>query len=217
MIKRIITTSLLGLSFSLPVHAGAIGNPTPVPTSSFYMGAYGGYGTIDGSYKQDGNVTQGRLSLGWYTPPYYSILFGAEVGVQSGNTWRLDASPELIQTIGGLPIQATLKPFVNVLLTAKYQLPATNPLSIIVKGGIAYRQLQLLERSSDQDTLNKVNGEFQGGLGYNLTEHVILTMLYQGIYSANNAGANLNSVGDVTIANIPMQQAGFLGVEYSFL
>lgn len=216
MIKKLFTTSLLGLSFSLPVSAGTMGNVTPMPTSSFYLGAYGGYGTIDGGYKQDGNVTQGRLSLGWHTPLYNSLLFGAEVGVQSGNTWRLDASPELIEVAGGLPIQATLKPFVDVLLTAKYQLPS-NPLSIIAKGGIAYRQLQFLDRSSDQDTLNQVNGEFQGGLGYNLTQHVMLTAFYQGIYRSNNAGAYLNSVGDVTIANIPTQQAGFLGVEYSFL
>lgn len=215
MIRKIVATSLIGLACSFPAHAGTMGE-THVPCSSFYMGAFGGYGVVEGALNDDGNVTQGRLTFGWRGPEFYNILWGAELGVQSGNTMRLSAPPALIAAAGDLPLQSVLKPFPDVLVTAKFQFPTAMPLSVIAKGGIAYRQLQFLDRSSARDTLNKVNGEFQGGLGMNVTDHVMLTAFYQGIYSTNTAGAALNSVGDVTISNIPTQQAGFLGVEYSF-
>lgn len=87
----------------------------------------------------------------------------------------------------------------------------------ILKGGIAYRQLQLNDRTSTyNDYLNKINGEFQAGLGVNITKHVMLNAFYQGIYSNNNANVYLDSAGNTPISHIPTQQAGFLGVEYSF-
>jgi len=217
MIKKTLILSLLGLSCSLPAISGTMGNVNSTPASSmFYVGGFGGYGVTDGAYGQDGNFTQGRLTLGVHGMNYKKLLLGAELGVQSGNTMRLSASPDVINAAGALPIQSTLKPLLDALVTVKYQLPTANPISAILKGGIAYRQLQLNDRTSSEDNLNKVNGEFQGGLGYNITEHVMLTAMYQGIYSASNAGLSLNSLGDVTLSHIPTQQAGFLGVEYSF-
>ena len=143
-------------------------------------------------------------------------MLGAELGVQSGNTMRLNASQDIIDAAGELPIQSTLKPFVDALITVQYQFHPSRPLFAILKGGIAYRQLQLNDRSSSQDSLSKVNGEFQAGLGFGVTENIRITALYQGIYSTSNPGIALNSVSDVTISHIPTQQAGLLGVEYCF-
>jgi opacity protein-like surface antigen len=220
MIKKNLALSLLSLSCSLPITAGTMGSihPTSAPYSPlFYVGAFGGYGAIDGAEGQYGRFTQGRLTLGFHGIDFKNILLGAELGVQSGNSMRLSANADLIELTGGLPIQATLKPFFDALVTAKYRFQTRHPLSAIIKGGIAYRQLQLDNRSSSRDSLSKVNGEFQAGLGYNITEHVMLTAMYQGIYSGSKAHVRLNSLGDVTISRIPTQQAGFLGVEYSFL
>jgi hypothetical protein len=86
----------------------------------------------------------------------------------------------------------------------------------IVKAGIAYRQLQLEDRTSPSDSLQQVNGELQVGLGYKLTDHATLTAFYQGIYAGGNAGVSTDATGDNTyISRIPTQQAGFLGIEYS--
>jgi hypothetical protein len=76
--------------------------------------------------------------------------------------------------------------------------------------------MQLQDRSSGSDTLGKVNGEFQGGLGYDITDHMRVSVMYQGIYNTSNAGISIDSVGDVSISQIPTQQAGLLGFTYSF-
>jgi len=217
MIKKKLASSLLGITCSLPVMAGTMGNINqPTPSPMFYVGAFGGYGTVDGAYHQDGNVTQGRLTLGLHAKNYNKLTLGAELGVQSGNTMRLNESQDIINATGGLPAQSTLKPFVDALITVQYKFHPNRPLFAVLKGGIAYRQLQLEDRTSSQDSLNKVNGEFQAGLGVNVTENVRITALYQGIYSTSNTGIGLNSVGDVTLSQIPTQQAGLFGVEYCF-
>jgi len=221
-IKVHLTATLVCLSFALPGFAhssykGESSKPIVEATTPAWlsMGAYGGYGNVNGGYKNDGQVTQGRLTLGAHAADYKFLSFGVEAGVQSGNDMRLSARSSVISTAGGLPIQSTLKPLVDLLITVKGQLSTDYPLVGILKGGIAYRQLQLNDRSSSQDGLRKVNGELQVGLGYNVTRHAMLTVFYQGIYAGGNAGVSINSVGDVTLTRIPTQQAGFLGLEYS--
>lgn len=224
MIKTSVGLGLLCLSCAFPVAAGSMGDATSATFPSLYVGALGGYGVIDGAIKQDGQMAQARLSLGVRAPhAYQNTLVGLELGIQSGNTMRLSASNELILLTGDLPIQATLNPVLDALLTLKYQVHPDHPLALIVKGGIAYRQLHLNDRTSTQDTLSKVNGEFQAGLGYQLTKHVQFTLMYQGIYSTNDTNAqyvsleenDLLNIGYTAIANIPTQQAGFLGIEYT--
>lgn len=183
--------------------------------SIFSVGAYGGYGFVNGAYKQDGQVALARLNLGIKAVEEQNIIFGLEAGVQSGNNMRLNASDDFIAATGGLPIQSTLKPLVDFLITAKMQILNEIPLFVTLKGGVAFRQLVLNDRSSSQDAIKKFNGEVQAGLAYNFTNHLAIASFYQGIYSGNNAGLAINSVGDVTISRIPTQQAGFLGLEYS--
>lgn len=220
MIKK-IALHVLGLSVSISACAGTLGEEHISSFLPLSIGAYGGYGHVDGGYKQDGNVAQGRLALGLHVKEYNvkhlnALSLGVEAGVQSGNTMRLSANQVIIDNAGGLPVQAVLKPMIDALVTVKGHFNPTLPFSYIFKGGIAYRQLQFENRVSSHDTLNKVNGEFQAGLGYSVTDHVTLTALYQGIYSTNQADVQPNSVGDLTVSNIPTQQAGFLGVEYLF-
>jgi hypothetical protein len=222
-LKKHLTVSLVCLSFALPTFAHNnphkdYKNQTPAgwwSPSRLYMGAYGSYGVIDGGYQHDGQASQGRLSLGLRAAEFNCLSFGLEAGVQSGNDMRLTASTALIDATGGLPIQATLKPFLDLLVTVKAHLLEDHPLFGILKGGIAYRQLQLVDRSSAQGDLQRVNGEVQAGLGYNITDHAMLTAFYQGIYAGGSAGVGLNAAGDVTLSRIPTQQAGFLGLEYS--
>jgi hypothetical protein len=214
---RKILPIIICLSFSLQVSASPLSNGDSNwwSPSRLSLGAYGGYGNVSGAYKQDGQVTQDRLALGLRVAEYSFLSFGAEAGVQSGNTMRLAASSTLINTAGGLPIESTLKPLLDLLVTVKSQILSNHPLFGILKGGVAYRQLVLNDRSSTRDGLQKLNGELQAGLSYKLTDHATLTAFYQGIYSGANAGLTLSTVGDVSISRIPTQQAGFVGIEYS--
>ena len=217
MLKKLLVTSLLGLSCTFAAYSGTMGDATIKPAPLFYVGGYGGYGSVLGGYKNDGNVTLGRFALGVHAKQYRKWMLGGEVGVQSGNTMRLSASPAVVDPVTGLPPQAVLKPLLDLLFTVKAQALANKPIYYILKGGIAYRQFQLEDRTvSDGDGLSNVTGEFQAGLGLNITEHVFLNAFYQGIYSNRNAGVTLDSARNTPIAHIPTQQAGFLGVEYSF-
>ena len=215
--KKQYINSLIASFFSCSLFAGGMGTIEQTsPLVHFYGGAAGGYGNVDGAYKQDGNVAQARLDLGVRFNAYHHVNFGAEIGVQTGNTMRLNASPAIIANSGGLPIQSTLKPLLDLLGTVKGPIFTNFPLAYVLKGGIAYRQLQLEDRTSAHDYLSQVNGEFQAGLNYDITKHLAITAFYQGIYNTNNAGISLDATGDTSILHIPTQQSGFLGLEYSF-
>lgn len=181
--------------------------------SWLYVGAYGGYGVISGMIDSDGEVAQARFAIGAESPQWACMIFGGEAGIQSGNTMRLKASQAIIDDAGGLPIQTTLKPFVDALATFKWRF--IDPFSLIIKGGIAYRQLQFEDRTSDRDSLKRINAEVQGGFSYQLNPRARLIAYYQRIFSRANAKVELESNSDVTIGEIPTQQGGFIGIEYS--
>ncbi len=221
--KKTLSLGLVCLSCSLPLIAGTMSDISTL--SPVYMGVYGGYGTIDGEIGQDGNFTQFRLSLGARGPwTYKNTQVGAELGVQWGNTMRLSVSEELSALNSYLPFSVTLKPIIDALITLKYQFQPNSPLDLLLKGGIAYRQMQFNDMTSPKDHLSKVNGEFQAGLSYHLSQHAEITAVYQGIYSSSNAGVRYTvsstsgyyDTGYFTLSQIPTQQAGFLGIEYTF-
>lgn len=215
---KLVSTTLIGLCCTFSVTAGTMGNMATQPSSPLlYVGGYGGYGTVSGGYKNDGNVAQGRFTLGIHAKQYQQWMLGGEIGVQSGNTMRLATSSTVIDPTTALLPQATLKPLLDLLFTVKGSILPDRPFYYMLKGGIAYRQLQLDDRTSTYGVgLSNVAGEFQAGFGVNITKHVLLNAFYQGIYSNNNAGVYINNEGNTPISHIPTQQAGFLGVEYSF-
>ena len=186
MRKNVITSCLLGLSCTLPVFAGTMGDTQTSSLSPVYMGAYGGYGAFSRNGVSGASSALGRLTLGVNAKQYKNWMFGGEVGVQSGSNHG--------------NFGYVVKPLVDLLFTVKGKLVEESPYFYILKGGIAYRQ-----SSNYFYDVNQVSGEFQGGLGYQLTEHAALTALYQGIYANGNA-----------YSNIPTQQAGLLGIDYRF-
>jgi len=218
--KPVFLFCLLGLSslFAKDPSRTAKNQPTSKDTSQkvsrVYAGGYAGYGTINGMYSQDGQYTQYRLTLG--VDAYYckDWAFGFEGGVQSGNYSAIDFDDVLLAPSGGLYPEVILKPFLDALAVIRWNF--VSDWSLIVKGGIAYRQLHFTDRTSPKDYLNTVAGEFQGGFGYQLTKHARLVGLYQGIYSQNSLGCYLDSNNDVLMKHIPTQQAGLFGVEYHF-
>lgn len=212
MIKKTLVIFGVGLCFSLPIRAESA-DPSQSTATPIYFGVAMGYGTLNGGIAQDGNFAQGRFLLGVPVKEYSGFLFSAELGLQSANSMRLSASSGTIQTAGGSPIQSTLKPVLDLLVTVKGQFKPDSAWYYFVKGGVAYRQLQLDDRTSSQDTLDRLNAELQAGLGYKLTNQMRITVFYQGIYGGPDAGVGLDSGQNITLARIPTQQAGFLGLE----
>jgi hypothetical protein len=182
--------------------------------SRVYVGGYGGYGQIDGMYSNNGQYAQYRFTFGvdGYRCPKWVI--GFEAGVQSGTLAQASASQADISTAGGLNPEAYLTPLIDALAVIRWNF--VKNYSLIMKGGLAYRQLQLTDRYSSKDMIQYVYGEFQGGFGYQLTKHARIVALYQGIFSKNSLGLTLNSNNDFIVNHIPTQQAGLFGVEYHF-
>jgi predicted porin len=116
---------------------------------------------------------------------------------------------------GGLYPQLVLKPVIDLLATVRYNF--ISKYDLLFKAGAAYRQMQLTDRTSSKDSLRSVNGELQAGLGYQLTKHTRLVGLYQCIYAHARVKYSLTSTGNyIQLGHIPLQQAGFFGVEYAF-
>ena len=182
--------------------------------SRFYFGIFGGYGAIDGALNNEGQYTQYRLSLGVdaYKMEKLPICFGLEAAVQSGNFMALDAN--WVSGTSALSPESILKPFMDFLVAVNYNF--YEKWDLIAKGGFAYRQLQLTDRHSSADYLAKVNGEFQAGIGYQITKQTRIVALYQGIYSTSDAGTYLTSNDCTGIVHIPTQQAGLIGFDYNF-
>lgn len=180
--------------------------------SPLYVGAYGGYGLVNGAYGVDGQTTQGRFALGIdaYSNSYAAI--GVEAAVQTGNIARLEVDSAFIDAAGGIPLQTVLKPFPDLLLFLRCKLSS---FLIFAKGGIAYRQLQFEDRTSSQDTIRRINCDIQAGVGYQISPSARFTMFYQGIYSGRNASVTLAPNNDLILGQIPTQQSGWFGIEYT--
>jgi hypothetical protein len=180
--------------------------------SPFYVGASGGYSAVSGTHDETGSVA-GRLVLGLNAYETEPMIWGLELGVQSGSDLRLDASDEVIGDFG-LPIEADLKPLADILLTVKTESSEEDPWSVFGKVGAALRQLSLSDRSSSQDTITRFAPEVQLGAGYQISKKATLVLYYQGIYADDDADVSLDDDGNTQIDKIPMQNGGFLGVEY---
>jgi hypothetical protein len=181
--------------------------------SKVYGLGYGAFGSLNDMYKHDGSYAQFRFGLGCdaYTHKKWAIAF--EAAMQSGNTMRVDISPTMQQQAGGTTPQVVLEPFVDALVAVRYNF--AGKFLLLAKGGIAYRQMSLNDRTSTADSLRRVNGEFQTGLGYNLNRRTRLVALYQGIYSGN-LSLSLDSKNNVRLGHIPTLQNGLFGVEFQF-
>jgi hypothetical protein len=206
----------LSLVFAASLYAKQEDPPPPACCSDFPSKMFvGAYGVLSGAYENDGMSAFGRLTFGVDAWNWNRYGFGFEVSFQSGNTVRLEASDAIIAAAGGLPIQASLKPIIDFLVSAKCRLTDSYPLYLFAKGGFAFRQLQLEGRTSSSDQINRVNGEIQAGFSYQLTPHGRISVSYQAIISKENSGIKASPSNDILLNSIPMQQGALIGIEYS--
>jgi hypothetical protein len=193
--------------------SGALLGMAAAQASPFYVGASGGYSAVSGTHDEPGSIA-GRLVLGMNAYETEPVIWGLELGVQSGSDVGLEASNEVLGSYYDGPIHANLKPLADILLTGKTESSVEEPWSAFAKVGAALRQLNLTDRSSSQDNITRFAPEVQLGVGYQVSKKATLVLYYQGIYAQSDAGASLDDEGNTRIDHIPMQNGGFLGVEY---
>lgn len=209
--------ALASLALSLPLYANAMdykgmSSPNQWSPSNLYVGAYQGYGSVNDMLHNDGQGAIGRLVFGLDVYTWSPAIFSLELGLQNGKTMRHAPADNDPDAAVDLPIELTLSPVNDLLLSVR--IPFSCPFSVILKGGIAYRKLEV-DNGDYVNTKNQVSGEFQAGLGYDVNNHVRVAAYYQGIYASGKVNFNWNSDGSVHVSNLPTQQAGFLGLELS--
>lgn len=189
-----------------------------VSPSRLYVGAYQGYGAMNDMLHDDGDFAMGRLVFG--LDAYDLQLFnqvttlGLELGLQNGKTMRHAPAENDPDASVDLPIETTLDPVFDLMLNVRVHIPCDYPVFVFAKGGVAFRKLGFPNGDFVHD-INQASGEFQAGIGYDLTPKVRVVAYYQGIYANGDVHYNQNSDGTVHVTNIPTQQAGFWGFEFS--
>lgn len=174
-----------------------------------------GLSHFDNVNRNDGNTGVGRLALNYalWTDPFYQLSL--ETGIQSGNTMRLVLPKEAIESLGGVPIEAKIKPLLDGLIVVKTKPLGSLPILAWLKGGMVYRQLQVDSRAVNDN--QEWTPELQAGLGYRITEQTIINLGVQYIVGkAPTITVNPLTESGV-LSNIPTQTAILLGVSFSFL
>jgi hypothetical protein len=173
-----------------------------------------GYTAYQNILDCDSQTVLGRFAIAkeLFGTPYSN--FGLELGVQSGNTMHLDVSEATLDELGGLPIQSTMKPMVDLLATAKIT-PTNSPFFALLKGGIAYRHWQFDGRNS-VNNLSKFSGEVQAGAGYSIGSLASLSLLYQGVFGGNPNFTVSEVCPSGRVSRIPTQQGVLLSFSFNF-
>ena len=162
----------------------------------------------------DGQTALGRFAIARYFGAFKTVRFGAEIGVQNGNTARLNIPQVQIDNLGGLLPQVTIKPMLDILATASWQPVDSVPVFGIIKPGIAYRRMQINDRVTFND-LSEVAFELQAGLGTHISDRATLSLNYQGVFSGNTTYTLNTTTFTGNISNIPAQNGLLLSLSYT--
>ncbi|MFI4919690.1 MAG: hypothetical protein ACHP65_09065 [Legionellales bacterium] len=222
------TTSVaLGCLLSLTATAGTMGHTGPDaeyrPWSvigslgyTWYDAAYHGGSNADPAAQAsigDGQTAFGRFAVAREFGVYSGLHFGAEVGVQSGNTFRLNIAQEAIDPLGGILPQASIKPMLDLLASATYQ-PDSVPAFGLIKLGVAYRRMQINDRVTFND-LSQAAFEVQAGIGMHLSDRANLSLNYQGVFNGSTTYTINTTQFTGKVSNIPSLNGLLLSLSYA--
>ncbi|MCC5791111.1 MAG: hypothetical protein JJT82_00675 [Legionellaceae bacterium] len=213
MIRRIsifVATASMTVCMASPSFSGTMG-PTLGITSPWSVTGSLGYTVYNNMYRGDGQTALGRFAIGRDVHVGHAMIWGLEVGVQNGNTMRYYPSRAAVDALGGLPMQTTAKPMLDLLATLKTTAIGASPIFAQLKGGIAYRRWQFNDRNTINDP-SQIAGEVQAGFGYSISQRASLSLSYQGVFG-RNPRFRLN-VDNATgrVSHIPVQNGVLLGL-----
>lgn len=158
----------------------------------------------------DTNTTLGRLALGNEMLLAGDIALGLELGLQTGNKMCLDIPQETLNLLQWFPIETTLAPTLDLLITSKTDPLFNSAFFAQLKGGVAYRHWKINHIPVNE--ISQIAGELQAGLGYPITALASLNLLYQGVYG-NTPNYQLNTYSKREyLTNIPTLHAVLLGL-----
>jgi hypothetical protein len=136
-----------------------------------------GYGHFQDMFYQDGYYPSLKIALGKGLISTNHINLGLELGMETGNTMRLDVPKPLLNQVGGMPMQSTVKPIFDILETLQAEI--NRRFFGVLKAGGALRSWQF-ERCSSVDKM-QVNPEFQVGMGYHINQKSYVELVYRSI------------------------------------
>lgn len=116
--------------------------------------------------------------------------------------------------LGGVPIEAEIKPMLDVLIGVKTEPLGYIPVFTWLKGGMAYRQLRT--DRIEVNSLNELTPEIQIGLGYRINEQTTFNIGYQTIWG-KNPELTVDSNNETGLLRyIPKQQAILMGITIQY-
>lgn len=210
--KRILLLSLCAL-LSLPQLSFAFFDPYDALHSVYVEAAFGA--AFDDTSNWDGNKDAvGRLNLGSVFFTSQTLQAGLEAGIESGAALHLLFTKEEVAPLGGVEIEATLKPMLDAALSLRTEPCAELPLFLTFKVGAVWRRLE-----SDRPSVSgsrEVSPLLAAGLGFRLYEQSALYLAYEWI-GGQKPQLVVDEVNEVaTIHHIPSRQALLLGFSYFF-
>ena len=169
-----------------------------------------GYGKYQNMLRSDGTTVLARIGIAKQIVRMQAFSAGIEMGVQSGNTARLSVPDSIENELGGLPVDSTIKPSLDLLLTAKVY-PLTKRIFFTqIKAGAISRRWQFT-RGSVND-VSKVNPEIQIGIGYDVNRVASVSLSYQGIFGNNPDFKIVTEDCLAHVSGIPGENSVILGL-----
>lgn len=176
-----------------------------------------GYGQYLHMARNDGTTVLARMGIAKELLHIQTFRAGMEMGVQSGNTMRLEVPLDTEYQMGGLHMSSTIKPSLDLLLTGKFYSRNRN-FFIQIKAGPVWRHWQFV-RSAVND-ISEVDPEIQLGIGYDINRVASLSLSYQGIFGKNPDFKIVSEnyiLGDcyARVSGIPGENSIILGLSFS--
>lgn len=158
------------------------------------------------------NTAIGRLALANEMMLAGNIALGLELGLQTGSHIKLDITKETFYALKKwIPIQTTLAPTLDLLITTKSDPLGNSAFFAQLKGGLAYRHWRT--ESEPLNDISQLAGEIQAGFGYPITALANLSLLYQGIFSGNGPNLHLDTYSKKEqLSSIPTLHAVLVGL-----
>ena len=202
--------SIIGILLSINVFADGYYTGLTSQDQPWSVIASVGKSKYHPSYHKDGDTTLARLALGNEMLLTGDIALGLELGVQNGSHIHLQIPYETLTVLGWFPVQTTLGPMFDLLVTAKSDPIGSSSFFAQLKGGVAYRHWRIKQKSIND--LSQLAGEIQAGFGYPITALASLNLLYQGVFG-NNPELQLNTyTKSGHVSNIPSLHGVLLGL-----
>lgn len=177
-----------------------------------------GYDHYANAVNSDGSTGVARLALNRRFFRSGRFNFGLEAGIQNGVNMRPVVQENILDTLGGTSVLATIKPVVELLPTISTRFSDNGRFIGFAKLGIAYRSMTF-----DRDTIpniSKISPDLHLGLASTVYDNISLMVYYRVIFGGNpDINATLfplpaNNLGNA--GNIPTQQGILFGMAYSF-